>query len=219
MHRGNEYAIIVEGEKCTDAAHNQIGERYDVTSWSNGTNSVHKVDWSPLYQRKVILWADNDLKTYRTGDKKGELKPIDEQSGRTAMMWIKDHLSAHGSECYLLDQPDNKPDGWDCADAVEDGFDLEQYIKDHWPPAVTEDDEDPHDDSMIVRPLGYDGNTFYYYSQLNKQLTSLHFREHTENAMFSLADKTFWQSKFGEPGKDKWDKSEAASWMMSACRT
>lgn len=229
--------IVVEGERCVDAAQAKIAEFYDITSWPNGTNAIQKADWSPLYGRDVTLWADNDLQLFKRGPREGEMKPQDEQNGRKAMLWLKNHLEDNGSTVTLLDQPEIAIDGWDCADAAEEGRDMMQFIADHTPKpvkqakqesAATHDsghDEpaqqepiDPNDRSLIVRPLGYSGDSFYYYSTQTQQLRELKDREHTESRMLAMADQVFWTARFPKPKSPGIDVSEASDWMMSACR-
>jgi putative DNA primase/helicase len=51
--------IVVEGEKCTDAAR-QIFPSHVVVSPMNGAQSPHKANWSPLQGRDVTICRDND---------------------------------------------------------------------------------------------------------------------------------------------------------------
>ena len=53
--------LLVEGEKCKDVGAEQLGDLVVVT-WPGGGKAVKKVDWSPLFGRKVIQWADCDAK-------------------------------------------------------------------------------------------------------------------------------------------------------------
>nr|WP_246591083.1 DUF6371 domain-containing protein [Georgfuchsia toluolica] len=53
--------LLVEGEKCADAAAEVLPE-YAVLTWPGGCKAVKKVDWRPLAGRKVICWPDADAK-------------------------------------------------------------------------------------------------------------------------------------------------------------
>lgn len=53
--------LLVEGEKCADAAAAMLPE-YAVVSWPGGGKAVKKADWRPLAGRKVIAWPDADAK-------------------------------------------------------------------------------------------------------------------------------------------------------------
>lgn len=57
--------MLVEGEKAAVAARKFAGNTYNVLTWSGGSQAIKKVDWSPLYGRKVLLWPDAD----QAGDK------------------------------------------------------------------------------------------------------------------------------------------------------
>ncbi len=52
--------VLCEGEKAADAAA-ELFPDYVATCWPNGSNAWHKVDLSPLKNRTVVLWPDNDL--------------------------------------------------------------------------------------------------------------------------------------------------------------
>ena len=52
--------IVVEGEKCADAAR-RIFPDHVVVSPMNGAKSPHKADWSPLQGRDVTICRDNDM--------------------------------------------------------------------------------------------------------------------------------------------------------------
>ena len=52
--------VLVEGEKAFDALESWAGEGYTPAHWVGGTGSVEHADYSPLADRSVILWPDND---------------------------------------------------------------------------------------------------------------------------------------------------------------
>lgn len=52
--------LIVEGEKACHAAQRIVGERYNVVTWAGGAAAVKKSDWSPLYNKSVLIWPDGD---------------------------------------------------------------------------------------------------------------------------------------------------------------
>ncbi|PRA58667.1 DNA/RNA helicase, superfamily II protein [Pseudomonas sp. MYb187] len=51
--------VLCEGEKAADAAVALL-PGHIASCWSNGSNSWHKADFSPLQGRGVLLWPDND---------------------------------------------------------------------------------------------------------------------------------------------------------------
>lgn len=71
--------VLCEGEKAADAA-TELFPDYVATCWPNGSNAWHKADLSPLKNRKVILWPDND------------------PSGTTCMDAVAKKLEAIGAE-------------------------------------------------------------------------------------------------------------------------
>lgn len=56
----NKPILIVEGEKCAEAAQELFEDYYTVTTWAGGAEAVKHTDFSPIYSRKIIIWPDND---------------------------------------------------------------------------------------------------------------------------------------------------------------
>ncbi len=57
----NAKVLIVEGEKAADAAVRVFpDENLIVVSWLGGSGAVKQTDWTPLADREVIIWPDND---------------------------------------------------------------------------------------------------------------------------------------------------------------
>jgi predicted P-loop ATPase len=112
--------LVVEGEKCADAAAAELGATLDVVSWPGGGKAVLKADWSPLRGRRVIVWPDADAKLGRDG----ALLPASQQPGISTMRKLGAHLVGLGCEVreVTLPAPGERPDGWDVADAVAEGL-------------------------------------------------------------------------------------------------
>lgn len=113
--------LVVEGEKCADAAFAELEPWLDVVSWPGGGKAVHKADWSLLAGRRVILWPDCDAKTERGGP---ELLPADRQPGMVAMRKLAEILAPLKCKLRRVDipAPGAVKDGWDVADAIADGL-------------------------------------------------------------------------------------------------
>lgn len=94
--------IIVEGEKCANMGALTL-RKYVVLTWASGTNSIKKNDWAPLAGRDVIIWPDADV------------------PGREAAAWLAGHLAASCTRLRVID-PKDKPQGWDIADAIAEGW-------------------------------------------------------------------------------------------------
>lgn len=52
--------LIVEGEKCAEAAQKLFKDGYIVTTWAGGASAARYTDFSPIYGRKIVIWPDND---------------------------------------------------------------------------------------------------------------------------------------------------------------
>lgn len=161
--------LVVEGEKCRDAAAEQLPELV-VMSWPGGGKAVKKADWSPLAGRKVVLWADADAKRVPLSrDEKAALDgddaiaaaqnekpylPLVEQPGVKTMAQVGEILLGMGCRVWSLAMPAPgvKPDGWDVADAVAEGLvgdELAGFIREHsvaLAPADQGGDGPPEDD-------------------------------------------------------------------------
>ena len=112
--------VMVEGEKCADAAMVLFPlPKYVTTTILNGCQSASKADFKPLIGRNVWLWPDND------------------EPGKSGMGAIGNALKKQGTEnvsLFSLDsflnfpngtQRESLPKGWDVADAVIEGFSAE----------------------------------------------------------------------------------------------
>ncbi len=104
-----ERVILVEGEKCAQAL---IDQGICATTAMNGAMApIYKTDWSPLKDKHVIIWPDND------------------EPGKQYAQKAKEKLLEIGlSSLKVIEIPIDKPEKWDAADAVKDGIDLQQFI-------------------------------------------------------------------------------------------
>ena len=103
------FVVLVEGEKCADAL-TSIG--VDATSLMGGSSTIiDKTDLTPLAGKTVILWPDNDAPGF---------KLMDEMAAP---------LAAIGCIVQRLNPPAGKPDKWDAADAIAEGFDVVGFLK------------------------------------------------------------------------------------------
>lgn len=101
--------LVVEGERAADAAQRIVGSHYVVVTWSGGSSSVARTDWSPIHGRKLLLWPDAD-------------KP-----GIAAMDKLSNALLSDCPEIKIL-STSGMPDGFDAADAEGEGWDWEKLI-------------------------------------------------------------------------------------------
>lgn len=102
--------LVVEGEKCR-AIGQQCLPRMPVITWPGGSKGIRYVDWAPLRGRNIVLWPDADL------------------AGQQAMLGHTDYAGTWhdgvaqyalraGVESIRLIEVDDKPKGWDLADAM-----------------------------------------------------------------------------------------------------
>jgi putative DNA primase/helicase len=99
--------LIVEGEKSADAAR-KISPQYVVITWPGGARAWQKADFGPIAGRTVLLWPDAD------------------EPGIKAMWEIGHSLLKTCATVKIL-IPDQKPDGWDAADALKEGWTWEKF--------------------------------------------------------------------------------------------
>ena len=109
LWHASEAVVIVEGEKCADAL---VSIGVDATSLMGGANtSIEKTDLTPLAGKTVVLWPDHDA------------------PGASLMDKLDGPLRALGCVVRRLKPPAMKPEGWDAADAVAEGFDVVGFLK------------------------------------------------------------------------------------------
>lgn len=101
--------FLLEGEKAADAAATMLPGCS--LAWPGGTNGVAYVDFSPLAGRRVVVWGD--------ADEAGE--------GAAKRVGVA-CLAAGAAEVKLVPWDQDKPKGWDVADAKQEGWTREQTI-------------------------------------------------------------------------------------------
>ncbi len=108
--------IWVEGEKCADALKN-LGYAATCTIGGAGMlseNTANKFDFTPLRNKELILWPDND------------------EAGKKLARIVEAQAKEAGAKSTLmLKIPASKEEKWDAADAISDGFDIEKFFKSH----------------------------------------------------------------------------------------
>lgn len=112
--------VVVEGEKAADAAAALLPGFVVVTS-PNGSKSAGKADWSPLRARDVVIWRDNDAPGLKYA------LAVAERVGKAAA----EHVAASGGRASaaavrIVYPPADRPEGWDAADALRDGWSPER---------------------------------------------------------------------------------------------
>ncbi len=103
--------VLVEGEKCAKAL---IDLGICATTAMHGANApVDKTDWSPLLSKHVLIWPDHD-------------KPGKDYAERV----INKLKTLNGiASLALLATPEEKPQSWDAADAVQENLDIAAFLE------------------------------------------------------------------------------------------
>lgn len=115
--------VVVEGEKCADAAQRLLPHVVAVT-WCGGTNNVKHHDWSPLAGRRIILWPDADW-SHEYGDKHeraGEVMDWQDQPGNLGMIAVATAVQDNAPRLMWVVTPTDQECGWDVADAEKSGW-------------------------------------------------------------------------------------------------
>lgn len=100
----NADVIIVEGEKAADALADKLKDHI-ILSWAGGSKAINQTDWELLDGKNITIWGDND------------------DAGKTAAKQIQDITQGN-----IIDIPNDKPNGWDAADAIEEGWTAEAIM-------------------------------------------------------------------------------------------
>ena len=103
------HVVLAEGEKCAQAL---IDRGICATTAMHGANApIDKTDWSPLAGKSVTIWPDRDKPGWAYA-----------QAASQAV------LTAGAAACVILLPPEDRPEGWDAADAVAEKMDVAGHI-------------------------------------------------------------------------------------------
>lgn len=115
--------VLVEGESSAEAL---ISQGIVATTAMGGAHTaLEKTDWSPLKGKHIVMWPDNDM-------------PGKDYAQRL-QSWLQDIGVA---SFQVLAIPEDMPEKWDAADALDEELDFESFIKEQAttpPPCVTPD--------------------------------------------------------------------------------
>ena len=107
-----DYVVINEGEKALLGCKSIYDG--DTCTWHGGVNNLDKQDWTPLKDRKVIIFPDND------------------EAGKKCSEELKDKLSQIAKEVIIVKPPREFKDKDDLYDAkVNDFFSSSQQFLDY----------------------------------------------------------------------------------------
>ncbi len=208
--------VVVEGERCADAAVTLCPNHVAVT-WCGGVGAVEYADWAPLQGRQTLIWPDAD------------------DPGVKAAHAIRQIL---GKTAKTVMPPDDAAKGWDAADALADGWDWPRVTD--WlagrrigePHVIRPKKEKkqtrgpipngeaeygaeapPGADPALPLPdldwpfsyLGHRHGTYHYLPNSGGTVITLTGASHTKNNLLMLAPLNFWETQFGCKEKAGWD--------------
>ncbi len=103
--------LICEGEKCADVARGLLRDWIGIAS-PGGSNAGSKADWSPLKGRRVVIWPDADA------------------PGRKYAKCVASLVLRAGADTVaIVEPPEGAANGWDLADALEEGWTSEKVLE------------------------------------------------------------------------------------------
>ena len=201
--------IVVEGEKCADALQLLLPSHL-VTAWPGGANSINLVDWSPLANRKVILWPDND------------------DAGRICMAKLAVILLKTGVErVRIINPPADKPEKWDVADSGFSSADAIAFIKDHLSePIELPEEQEQQTIKVKIGPrldntaqfvcLGFNDSSYYYQPSSTGQVVALSRSAHTGTNLCALAPLSYWETLYPSKMGVNWSAAASSLFEQSA---
>lgn len=199
--------LITEGEKSADAAARFFPQAV-VLSWPNGSKAIRKVDWSPLQGRSITLWPDND------------------DEGRQAMASLATLLlQAGAAKVAIVTPPDDRPAGWDLADATDwSPAQANAWVRENRSAPITLPEPDPEPEPPAGPPpgrvidelpryqpficLGFNEGLYYYQPNSTGQVISLSRGSHTGTNLLTLAPLPYWEALY--PGRS------GVNWLSAA---
>ncbi len=211
--------LLCEGEKATDAAQELFGDKIITMSWSGGSNSIKKADWSTLKDRDIIIWPDAD------------------QAGMKAAEGIYELIKDIVNSVKIAKPPKDLPKGFDAADALQEGWTINkarEFIKtglkdyeDLLEKRKQQEDKNKaerqryeqvkqeYGDDLPFKILGYNQGSYYYLSNSGGQVIELTAGGHTPLNLMQLAELSFWEVTFPKRSSAGVDWQGAADHIMS----
>lgn len=153
--------LLVEGEKCADAACVYMeGKRVVPVTWMGGGKAIEKTYWKSIAGRSVIIWPDNDPEGWKTT--LGYARP----GGGWKPGLVELLYKAGAAKVKIVEiTPSSRPEGWDIADALfVDKLDVrsvELLMRDRireWTPKMAEDHKQAQIEKEMPHGVDRDGS-------------------------------------------------------------
>ena len=215
--------IIVEGEKTADAGQSQLNtEKTIFTCWIGGANGLNKTDFTPLTNRNVILFPDND------------------DAGINGMINVNEKIKSFANVHGFVKNSSDKPNKWDCADTEFKPNELRSYILKNMgdvpelptPTAeiipTTEAPKNPplpprpvavYADNENFRYLGYlkdekESLNYYFYSYLAQMVIRFSATGFSTSTLLQLAPLMYWEHNFPKSKAAGFDAKAAEALLI-----
>jgi hypothetical protein len=114
--------LVVEGEKCARAAE-KIFPDYVVVTSCGGANAAAQTDWKPLEKRELVIWPDADEAGRAYSD--GVASILHDVGVPDIRVVDADAVAGRSADGGTR----TVPEGWDVADALEEGWQPEALRK------------------------------------------------------------------------------------------
>ena len=233
----NAKIILVEGEKCAELLQCQLNafnnNNFVAAAWVGGSSGVYKIDWSPLKNRTVILWPDNDQQL----DDSGNLRPVEQQPGQKCMLQIAGILSELGCKLKMIGYPYKIPnhykDGYDVGDMIMAEMSLSEIINivktnlidppeilpkkpKERKPEIEKPDQNVNADAVSpIRCLGYNRGSYFFLPKSTRQVVALKTSELSTSNLLGLADLQYWELMYANRNGVNWKLAQSN--LMRTC--
>jgi hypothetical protein len=194
--------IVAEGAKAADAA-SKIPGFLGVT-WNGGGKKASKLDWSPLENREVYLWPDDDRKK-----RDGKYLPDHKQVGIATMFYVQSKLPDAKIIPPVEAARKIKASGADLVEVLEimSPDEIREYIMSSEgmvlptkkPLTVEELDKAP------FTVLGLSDTGHGHIITAEDRLLPISMTSLTKTHLLNIADISYWETRFGDRGRIDWE--------------
>lgn len=182
--------LMVEGQKCADAAHQILSENLVCSSVYR---SIDKTELEPLRGRELYYWFDPD------------------QAGRKKLKQVKEAIQDLDVIFHAVQSPTGKKQGWDIADAIEEGWDRDQllnHIVQEILPADEEPDDFIDDIEFPFRIIGQTATDIYFFPKETTMIMKFKRSALGKANLMNLMPREAWGTYYAKKdGGIAWDSA------------
>lgn len=210
--------LMVEGAKTAEAG--EVLTDFVVVTWNGGGAKAKDVDLSPLKNREVFIFPDDDQKVYKSGHpRSGQLLPDIEQPGNKTAAQIKKKLPHAKIVKPVIAAREVKKSGADLVEVLE-VITAAQATKHILNTAANPDkpaEKEVKDSDITAAPpppptawpfqiLGVADDGKAYFISHNDRLYALNPMSFTKTQLYNLINIEWWREAYGYTGKD-WESA------------